>query len=608
MKKLLIICILILAQISLFARAQTPTTIPCPLITRYLAVGSRATQVTSLKKFLASEGFLTGVSNTSYFGPSTAAALKVWQRKQGIEATGATGPKTRGALKNCRGTVTVMPLVLPAQTIKPKQTRFPDKEAPLPSIQYAWTTGGWSACMGATQSRTVACTLDAAAVADSLCASTKPTTTQSCTTPIIQQSCIFNSSTIQHGASVTAYKTATVPYEHTCSSENRTCTNGTLSGTFPSASCVVQAAAPVCNLYASQSSIVSGVSTHLVWSTIAANSVVINQNIGTVAAQGTMVISPTTTTRYTLTASGAGTSVTCTSQVEVTPPLPVCRAPRHYQFTLPTQVQLSCDANNPASVFDVDIPDRGHALARLHGTYINASTSRLYGWGHIIDVGSPIIRGGVGEDICPAVTTSPKHAIGYGVLSDALHRVKVSGYQYSQDGCSGDVSAFAGSVLDVWVEDDALACVGKDIVATSWYKKIADQTGSATSQLYTWNTWTFAPLLEMPVEKQPNRNQIMLLSSSEASPDQSPTRLCGQESATVHGSHVINGSLVSTESALITPSGGGGHAVLQDESVHPLAGYSGILHIRYDVLANYGGTTTTSGGCCGDAVLGAVQY
>jgi hypothetical protein len=59
-------------------------------------------------------------------------------------------------------------------------------------------------------------------------------------------SCQFNGKTIAHGESVTAYASASVAYGSTCAKENRTCANGTLSGSNTYSSCLVQARTPVC--------------------------------------------------------------------------------------------------------------------------------------------------------------------------------------------------------------------------------------------------------------------------------------------------------------------------------------------------------------------------
>ena len=53
-------------------------------------------------------------------------------------------------------------------------------------------------------------------------------------------SCTFNGKTLASGSSVTAYLAASVPAGQTCKSQARTCSNGTLSGTYAYASCSVQ--------------------------------------------------------------------------------------------------------------------------------------------------------------------------------------------------------------------------------------------------------------------------------------------------------------------------------------------------------------------------------
>jgi hypothetical protein len=55
--------------------------------------------------------------------------------------------------------------------------------------------------------------------------------------------CLFNGQTIAHGSAVKAYQNSSVAYGGTCSSEDRTCNNGVLSGSFSYASCNVNAPA-----------------------------------------------------------------------------------------------------------------------------------------------------------------------------------------------------------------------------------------------------------------------------------------------------------------------------------------------------------------------------
>ncbi len=56
-------------------------------------------------------------------------------------------------------------------------------------------------------------------------------------------SCLFNGQSISNGQTVTGYQNSTVPFGQTCMSEVKTCSNGSLSGSYTFASCSVGAAA-----------------------------------------------------------------------------------------------------------------------------------------------------------------------------------------------------------------------------------------------------------------------------------------------------------------------------------------------------------------------------
>lgn len=59
-------------------------------------------------------------------------------------------------------------------------------------------------------------------------------------------SCLFNGQTINHGQSVTAYARSYINFGESCTAELRTCTNGSLSGSYSFTSCAIGAAAS-CN-------------------------------------------------------------------------------------------------------------------------------------------------------------------------------------------------------------------------------------------------------------------------------------------------------------------------------------------------------------------------
>ncbi len=62
-------------------------------------------------------------------------------------------------------------------------------------------------------------------------------------TPSGPASCIFNDTTVPHGNNVTGFASSTVPFGRTCQSQSRTCNNGTLSGSYSFGSCTVGAPA-----------------------------------------------------------------------------------------------------------------------------------------------------------------------------------------------------------------------------------------------------------------------------------------------------------------------------------------------------------------------------
>ena len=60
--------------------------------------------------------------------------------------------------------------------------------------------------------------------------------------PIVYASCDLNGTTIPHGTSITRYETTSVTFWNTCTSEQRSCDNGTLSWSFTNESCSVAGA------------------------------------------------------------------------------------------------------------------------------------------------------------------------------------------------------------------------------------------------------------------------------------------------------------------------------------------------------------------------------
>lgn len=142
----------------------------------------------------------------------------------------------------------------------------------------------------------------------------------------VLQSCPFNDHDITHGQSVTAYKDASLPYGSTCTSQTRTCSNGTLSGSYAYASCSVSALPPAPTASISITpSIVRQAGTALVsWTSNGADSCTVTGGpdswTGTASPTGGQTTSPIRgEVTYTLRCQNAGGTVAASSTVRVLP-------------------------------------------------------------------------------------------------------------------------------------------------------------------------------------------------------------------------------------------------------------------------------------------------
>lgn len=113
--------------------------------------------------------------------------------------------------------------------------------------------------------------------------------------------------TINHGASVTAHQASGVAAGQSCVSESRSCSNGTLSGSYVYENCTV---APTCLLSASPTSVNNGQSTTLTWSSSGASSCS-GTNFSGSGTSGSTSVSPSSQTTYTMSCSNVGGSTSC---------------------------------------------------------------------------------------------------------------------------------------------------------------------------------------------------------------------------------------------------------------------------------------------------------
>ncbi|MBX4210473.1 peptidoglycan-binding protein [Candidatus Parcubacteria bacterium] len=101
MKKIILFSLLagIIGVSPIISKAQQSNTTVngnCTIVANNLTVGSVSSEVMALQQFLTDQGF--SVSIVGRFGPNTRAAVKAFQKANGIPATGFVGPMTRAVI------------------------------------------------------------------------------------------------------------------------------------------------------------------------------------------------------------------------------------------------------------------------------------------------------------------------------------------------------------------------------------------------------------------------------------------------------------------------------------------------------------------------------
>lgn len=192
----------------------------CVDLTRSLTLNSTGTDVTALQQFLAVNVGYTGTIS-GHAGSATVAAIQQYQKAKRIVSSGtpsttgygATGPKTRAAMA-CAKVVVAMP-------------------SPASAPATSTLIQALLAQLKILQDRIAALTISTPTpivVQSPVANSTTPT------------SCSWNGQSVLSGSSITAYQSASVPFGQACSSQQRACTNGTLSGSYANASCTAGSA------------------------------------------------------------------------------------------------------------------------------------------------------------------------------------------------------------------------------------------------------------------------------------------------------------------------------------------------------------------------------
>lgn len=136
--KRLFTVLLIAFALPLSASAQAPTSAASCLFDTYVARGMRAaapgSQIMRLQQFLATKfNIVPADVVTGYFGPTTERLVKDYQKGQGLEQTGALGPRTRAAIAKECSSASVASSPQPQSKTQTATSSCP--AAPMPSCE-----------------------------------------------------------------------------------------------------------------------------------------------------------------------------------------------------------------------------------------------------------------------------------------------------------------------------------------------------------------------------------------------------------------------------------------------------------------------------------------
>jgi hypothetical protein len=283
-----------------------------------------------------------------------------------------------------------------------------------------------------------------------------------------------------------------------------------------------------------------------------------------------------------------------------------CAPVRVTSYASTVAVPLGCDAANPAVILDQAVPSTGRALGRatfsVHHKGTNAVT---HFWNVQVRIGSPIAAFGLGDDVCPG-TTSARANLGFGTLSASSAHAVVVGYSGAAPCTPGTLEVLAGAALDVWVEDDAPGCAGKDIAFGSWY------AANGFSAVYDWTT-AYTPLtgVTAALTTEAANEKLRVLGVVEGSPSLDPNTTCGSEVATIDMQTALDGTTMTYAREVVPASQGMGHRVIftsgDSQEIRYVA--PGVHTASLLVASDFDTSAhpVTTGGCCGDGEVALVR-
>ena len=181
---------------------------------------------------------------------------------------------------------------------------------------------------------------------------------------------------------------------------------------------VAPPAAPTVTLSASPSSIQSGGSSTLSWTSTNATSLSIAPGVGTVVAEGNTAVTPSDSTTYTITATGPGGSANATARVTVNapPPPPPPAAKPGWRDLFPSEVKDAFFDFNKADIRE----DARTALGQTAAFLRSYPEARVTIEGHCDERGSTEYNLGLGDRRANA---TKNYLVSLGISADRISTV-----------------------------------------------------------------------------------------------------------------------------------------------------------------------------------------
>lgn len=298
---------------------------------------------------------------------------------------------------------------------------------------------------------------------------------------------------------------------------------------------------------------------------------------------------------------------------QATAPAYQCKAPRHYSYSISQLTSLYC--NSYIDLFNTTIPDKGRAVAIFRGSIFNYQAAgrpyAIHSWSGYASIGGGgrVIASGSGESIC-GQQYGTVQLMSYGELTEGSQNLSVKLQQYVSSGCSnGSLAVMPGATIDVWVEDDHPDCVGKSIVANSYFRKVWDVSGVGTEAISHPQTY-IVPVLDASLSVKKDR-PVRVYSQVQTSVDSTHNR-CGAQYETA-GAYLSTSGVYSQASnyANVLPVSGGITHGLYYPSIMFTPTADGVLSASLSAYVNQtknaGGVSKIGQNYSGDTLLFIIQ-